>query len=212
MATQPVENICSRLKWEEREEEHTHPGARLPNSRQCGILLFLLVLSWSNAQQPHHVFSGEEKVSGHCRAGEGGVMGTSALWRHLKSHLLIACGKYLGCTPPDHQWCSKRRKIGESMRKEAKWMQSELWARGRPGARGQWSGPSGDIGHLGTLSGKDQTRMKFSPTEVTEKGPLAHATWKTMSNPSDIRALKTSSGEQLPWERKNKASKGLTHF
>ena len=76
-------------------------------------------------------------------------------------------------------------------------MQSELWARGRTRAQGEWCGPFGDVDHLGAVSGKDQRQLKCSPTEVTEKAHLVHGTWTTMPHLPDFRDLKTSSGEQL---------------
>lgn len=64
-------------------------------------------------------------------------------------------------------------------------------------APGKWHGPSGEVSLLGTLSYKGPRQIKFSPTELTEKAHMVHATWKTILNPSSLQHAKTPSGEQL---------------
>lgn len=57
-------------------------------------------------------------------------------------------------------------------------------------ALGEGCSSSGEVSHLGTLSRKDKRQMEFSPTELTEKAHLVHATWKTIPNASGFRVLK----------------------
>lgn len=69
---------------------------------------------------------GQRKISAIGGAGGGVWMGTSALWRHLKSNLLFAWGKHLGHTAQTTSGAVSGERLGELMRKEAEWMQSEL--------------------------------------------------------------------------------------
>lgn len=57
-------------------------------------------------------------------------------------------------------------------------------------ALGEGCSFSGEVSHLGTLSCEDKRQTEFSPTELTEKAYLVHATWKTIPNSLVFRVLK----------------------
>lgn len=92
---------------------HSRPEACLPNGHHCGILLFLLVLSWSNTQQQHDVLSGAEKGFSSWELGWGELNGNICSGKPLEKSS-NCLGKTSGLHTPDHQGCNKWRKIGET--------------------------------------------------------------------------------------------------
>jgi hypothetical protein len=117
---QPVvllEHLLATVMGTKGGGTHSRPEACLPNDHQCGILLFPLMLSRSNTRQQHDVLSGAENGFSNWELGcvcvwGGSWMGTSALWSHLKSNLIV-WGKHLGCTPQTTSGAVSRERLGK---------------------------------------------------------------------------------------------------
>lgn len=116
------QNICSRLEWEQREEEHTHA-----QKLACQMVISV-GFSCSRSYSPDQTHGsnmmcslGPRKVSAIGSWGGGNWMGTSALGSHLKSHL-IAWGKHLGCTPQTTSGAISGERLGKLKRKEEGWV------------------------------------------------------------------------------------------
>lgn len=143
-----------------RASIHT-PRSCLPNSHYCGILLFLLILSWSNTRQQYDVFAGAKKGFNK--------WGLEQKWKNgnicsedTRKVILMAWGKHLGHTPKTTTGVVNGERLGELMRKEAEQMQSHLQAKEEwCGLKGKWYGPSREVNHSRMLSCKDQRQMKF---------------------------------------------------
>lgn len=210
---QPVSQLrtsvhkCSGNKG--RRNAHTPRSSPAKQSSACESLLTAHTLLIKRTAATQCVLWGREKFQQLGSQGSGGWMGTSALWRRSKSNLLIAWGKHLGCTPQTTSDAVSRERLRELMKKEAEWMQSEL------PAREEWRGlGDSDVASLGRPV---TWRLCYARTRARCFHPPSSLKWlmrsRPLGKPSSMlqsSECKTSSGRQLPWEGKNKASKGLT--
>lgn len=93
---------------------HTHTPRSLP-AKQSSVWDSLVpvqaLLIKHTAATPYALWDRERFQQ---LRGEGGGAGGEHLLceETWKSNLLIAWGKHLGRTPPDHQWCGKWKKTG----------------------------------------------------------------------------------------------------
>lgn len=148
------------------------PRSCLPNSHQCGILLFLLILSWSNTRQQHDVLSGAKKgfsnwgLKQKCKNG-------NICSEDTRKVILMAWGKHLGHTPQTTTGVVNGERLGELMRKEAEWMQSHLQAKEEwCGLKESGMAPPGRSITWGCSHARTKGRWNFHP-----RSSLKRPTW-----------------------------------